>query len=68
MNSSLKNRLAKLEAVMTPAPKREPGACMFAKDGQSNEEVIAEYMSEHGLTEKPKGQIVIFHGGTGNEH
>jgi len=35
---------------------------MFAKDGQTNEQVIAEYMAEHGLTEKPKGQIVIFHG------
>jgi hypothetical protein len=66
MNSSLKTRLAKLEAVMT-APKREPGACMFAKDGQTNEEVIAEYMAEHGLTERPKGQIVIFHGGTMDE-
>jgi hypothetical protein len=64
MNSSLKSRLAKLEAVITPAPRREPGACMFAKDGQSNEECIAEYMAEHGLTERPKGQIVIFHGGT----
>ena len=64
MNSSLKSRLAKLEAVMTPAPKREPGACMFAKDGQTNEQVVAEYMIENGLTERPKGQIVIFHGGT----
>ena len=52
----------KLETSLTPTPKREPGACMFAKDGQTNEQVIAEYMAEHGLTEKPKGQIVIFHG------
>jgi len=66
MTQQLKGRLAKLEAVMT-APKREPGACMFAKDGQSNEECIAEYMAEHGLTERPKGQIVIFHGGTRDE-
>jgi hypothetical protein len=60
--NSLKTRLAKLEAVMTPAPKREPGACMFAHAGQTNEQVIAEYMAENGLTERPKGQIVIFHG------
>ena len=62
--STLKNRLTKLEAQMTPAPKREPGACMFAHAGQTNEQVVAEYMIENGLTERPKGQIVIFHGGT----
>ena len=67
MTQQLKGRLAKLETLLKPAPKREPGACMFAKGGQSNAECIAEYMLEHGLTEKPKGQIIIFHGGTADE-
>ena len=62
MTQQLKGRLAKLEAQLTPAPKRENGVCLFANDNQTNEQVIAEYMIENNLTERPRGQIVIFHG------
>ena len=58
----LKSRLAKLETLLKPAPKREPGAVMFLKDGQTDDECIVEYMTLHGLTERPKGKIIIFQG------
>ena len=62
MTQQLKGRIAKLETLLKPDPKREPGVVLFAKDDQTNAECIAEYMALHCLTERPKGKIIIFQG------
>ena len=57
----LKSRLAKLEAQLTPA-KREPGAILFLSGGKMRDEAMREYMALHGLTELPKGKVIVFQG------
>ena len=64
---NIKQRLAKLETSLTPAPKREPGAILFLSGGKTREEAMLEYMIQHNLAEKPRGQVIVFRGYKENE-
>lgn len=58
---NIKQRLAKLETSLRPAPKCEPGVCLFLSDGQTVDEAMLKYMELHNC-ERPKGKIIVFKG------
>jgi fructose-bisphosphate aldolase class 1 len=63
--SNLKGRLAKLETLLKPAPKREPGAILFLSGGKTRDEAMREFMELNNLSEEPRGKVIVFKGYSG---